>query len=139
MFGWTSLQSRRKIARLVMLYKIKHGLANVTFGKVLTGENTKLRAATTRDRRNHSQQLTRLQCVRDYPLNSFLSRTIQEWNNNLTEAAVTAETLDLFRTRVTSLIKFFFCACLPLLKCQSNRLDDCGHSTDDDDDDESVF
>ena len=56
--GWTSLQSRRKIARLAILYKIRLGLVHVNFERAEADGNTKLRAAISCDRRLHSQQNT---------------------------------------------------------------------------------
>ena len=101
--GWETLESRRKIARLTMMYKINHGLVHVEFGKAQADRKDKLRATSTRNRRLHSCQLNRIQCTRDYRFNSFLPRTIRQWNDQLTEAAVSAETLDIFKSRVRSL------------------------------------
>ena len=54
---WTSLQSRRKIARLIMLYKILNNMAKVDFGRLNKTQEPKVRAPAKRDRRAHSHQL----------------------------------------------------------------------------------
>ena len=88
--GWTSLQSRRKIARLTMMYKITNSIIQVDFGRLHKTQEQKLRAPTKRDRRAHSKQLARVQCLRDYRRYSFLPRTIPDWNDSLTEAVAGA-------------------------------------------------
>ena len=83
--GWSTLQTRRTIARLTMLYKITNNMVQVDFGKLPKSQEPKLRAPGKRDRRQHSRQLARLQCLRDYRCNSFLPRTIRDWNNTLND------------------------------------------------------
>ena len=70
--GWTSLQSRRKIARLTMMYKILNNMAQVDFGRLHKTQEPKVRAPAKRDRRAHSNQLARVQCLRNYRRHSFL-------------------------------------------------------------------
>ena len=84
-----------------MLYEIRLGLVHVNFEKAETDGNTKLTAAISRNRRLHSQQQNRIPCSRDYRLHSFLPRTIREWNENLTDEMVTAESLDIFKSRTS--------------------------------------
>ena len=74
--GWISLQSPRKIARLTMLYKILNNMAEVDFGRLNKTQEPKVRAPAKRDRRAHSHQLARIQCLRNYQRHSFLPRTI---------------------------------------------------------------
>jgi len=78
--GWESTQSRRKIARLAMMFKIRHDMAKVDFGITTIAAKTdfKLKEAPVRDRRSHSEQLATIQCRRDYRQNSFLPRTIKD-------------------------------------------------------------
>ena len=94
--GWTSLQSRRKIARLTMLYKILNNMAEVDFGRLNKTQEPKVRAPAKRDRRAHSHQLARIQCLRNYRRHSFLPRTIPDWNDSLPEAVAGATSLDVF-------------------------------------------
>ena len=89
--SWTSLEDRRKTARLAMLYKIQHGLVRYNTNKLLP--------APTRSRRTNSQQLKQITCRTEYRSSAFLPRTIREWNS-LPEEAVAAPTLDTFVSRV---------------------------------------
>ena len=101
--GWTSLQSRRKIARLTMLYKILNNMAQVDFGRLNKTQEPKVRAPAKRDRRAHSHQLARIQCLRNYQRHSFLPRIITDWNDSLPEAVAGATSLDVFTSGVRKL------------------------------------
>ena len=101
--GWTSLQSRRKIARLTMLYKILNNMAQVDFGRLNKTQEPKVRAPAKRDRRARSHQLARIQCLRNYRRHSFLPRTIPDWNDSLPEAVAGATSLDVFTSGVRKL------------------------------------
>ena len=93
---WPSLQKRRKVARLTMLFKIQND--------IVSARNIKndIKTAPTRRRRTNSKQYTLPQCKTDYRLNSFLPRTLKEWNE-LPEQAVEATTVGTFVSRVSSL------------------------------------
>ena len=86
---WPSLQHRRRTARLSMLYKIQHNLAHVDSIK------SQLHPLPTRQRRGHDQQFTIPQCRTQYHQNSFLPRTIKQWNG-LPQEAIEANTIDTF-------------------------------------------
>ena len=101
--GWTSLQSRRKVARLTMLYKILNNMAEVDFGRLNQTQEPKVQAPAKRDRRAHSHQLARIQCLRNYRRHSFLPRTIPDWNDSLPEAVAGAVSLDVFTSGVRGL------------------------------------
>ena len=101
--GWTSLQSRRKIARFTMMYKILNNMALVNFGRLHKTQEPKVRAPAKRDRRVHSNQLARVQCLRNYRRHSFLPRTIPDWNDSLPEAVAGTTSLDVFTSRVRKL------------------------------------
>ena len=101
--GWTSLQRRRKVARLTMLYKILNNMAEVDFGKLSKTQEPKVRTPAKRDRRAHSHQLARIQCLRNYRRHSFLPRTIPDWNDLLSEAVAGAASLDVFTSGVRGL------------------------------------
>ena len=100
---WTSLQSRRKIARLIMLYKILNNMAQVDFGRLNKTQEPKVQAPAKRDRRAHSHQLALIQCLRKYRRHSFLPRTILDWNDLLPEAVAGATSLDIFTSGVRKL------------------------------------
>ena len=99
---WTSLQSRRKIARLIM-YKILNNMAQVDFGRLNKTQEPKVQAPAKRDRRAHSHQLAWIQCLRNYRRHSFLPRTIADWNDSLPEAVARATSLDVFTSGVRKL------------------------------------
>ena len=74
--GWQTLERRRKVARLSLLYKILANLVNIS--------SNNLRPVVTRSRRStvaHSRQLERCLCKKDLRLNAFFPRTIREWNS----------------------------------------------------------
>ena len=103
--GWSSLQSRRKIARLTMMYKITSNMVRVDFGRLHKTQEQKLRAPIKRDRRAHSKQLAQVQCLRDSRRYSFLPRTIPDWNDTLAEAVAGATSLDVFTSGAHKLHK----------------------------------
>ena len=91
---WPSLQDRRRAARLTMLYKIRHKL-------VCTNNFTmKLQPAVARQRRGHTYQYVQPRCRTQYQQQSFLPRTIQDWNN-LPQTTVEATTIDSFVSRAS--------------------------------------
>merc|ERR1712074_174597 len=90
---WPTLQERRRVARLTMLYKIKHGLA---IGPQI---KQRMKPLPSRARRGHSQQLERIPGKAQYHQSSFLPRTIMDWNS-LPQAAVEAKTPTSFMARV---------------------------------------
>ena len=90
--GWESLQDRRYIARLSLLYKMQHGLVDVDTSSYLQQGDSR-----TRGSRGFFQE--RINSEVDY--NSFFPRTIREWNS--LPADVTAATsLEEFRSSLTS-------------------------------------
>ena len=72
---WPSLQDRRRTARLTMLYKIRHELV------CMNNMTEKLQPAVARQRRGHIYQYVQPRCRTQYQQQSFLPRTIQDWNN----------------------------------------------------------
>ena len=92
---WPSLRHRRKVSRLVMMKKILDNEAVVNRDNIIP--------APTRSRRGHSKQLRQIQCKRDYRQQSFVPKTIKDWNN-LPEATVASDTLETFKARVQRLL-----------------------------------
>ena len=88
---WPSLQHRRKINRLAMLKKFLDHDAIFNMKKI--------RPAPIRPRRAHSQQLVKIRGKQEYRTESFLPKTIREWNA-LPETTIAADTLDTFKSRV---------------------------------------
>ena len=89
---WISLQDRRKTARLVMFKKIIEGKVAVSQPPIVP--------APVRPRRCHPHQFRQIQTKTNYRQNAFYPRTIVDWNK-LPEKAVAANTIEVFRTRVS--------------------------------------
>lgn len=92
--GWQSLEQRRKISRLSMMFKVKNDLAHCPIIK------SKLHPLPSRQRRSHSKQYQLVQCRTLYRASSFLPRTVKDWNN-LSEGTVAATTLGTFVSGVS--------------------------------------
>ena len=86
---WPSLEDRRRIARTSMMYKIHHNLACV--------ENIK---GQLHPLPGHNQQFVLPQCRTQYHQNSFLPRTIKQWNQ-LPQEVIEANTIDTFVSRAS--------------------------------------
>jgi len=71
---WSSLQNRRKIARLTLLFKIVKNLLTVP------NHCLPLQASVSFTRAHHPLKLQQLQTRVDTYKNSFLPRTIIQWN-----------------------------------------------------------
>ena len=92
--GWQSLQQRRKISRLSMLYKIINNISHCPLIK------SKLVPLPTRSRRSHSRQFQLIPCRTEYRGSSFMPRTVKDWNN-LPAGVVDAETLGTFVAKIS--------------------------------------
>ena len=91
---WDSLEQRRKIARLTMLYKISNKHAEV---ETTSLQHTGARRSTRRDNtRNYTVEHSRTD-VRKY---SFFPRTIREWNA-LPLEIVLADSVEAFKAKVS--------------------------------------
>ena len=71
--GWQSLQERRAVNRLTLMYKTVHGLSEVQFLNPIRKTRTTRSASGNGFRNVRSNK----NCYRS----SFLPRTIPEWNN----------------------------------------------------------
>jgi hypothetical protein len=65
--GWRDLNQRRVDSRLVMMYKIRHGLVNIPLGNFLTLQRDGI----------HIQQILARTQYYEY---SFFPRTVSDWN-----------------------------------------------------------
>ena len=93
--GWQSLQERRAISRLSLMYKIVHGLSEVQLPNLMRKTRT-TRSASGKGFRNERNNKN---CYRS----SFLPRTIPEWNN-LPDKIRNAPSLDSFKNLLTDQI-----------------------------------
>jgi hypothetical protein len=84
----TTLQKRRDMARVNMLYKIKHDLVDVTTDPALCNARTS---------RGNPQQLSQLTCKKSVYQNSFFPATIILWNR-LPIQVVEKPTLEGFKS-----------------------------------------
>ena len=88
---WSSLEQRRQASRLNMLFKISND-----YVKVQTDE---LHQLEERARRTNSKAFKRITCSSDVKSNSFIPRTIREWNS-LPEEIVSAPSVKAFSSRL---------------------------------------
>lgn len=90
---WPTLQKRRTVARLSTLYKIQSQQLHV--------KCQHLKPLNSRSRRCHNRQLARINCRTDQRQNSFLPRTIRDWNS-LSPETVQSPSASAFTTRVAA-------------------------------------
>ena len=97
LLNWETLEQRRKRSRLVAFYKMTNGFTHCE----------DLSAQLSRNRRSgrtgNSKKYAQLNSKTNYRKESFLPRTIKDWNS-LPETAVEAESPDTFVSRVSRLL-----------------------------------
>ena len=89
--GWKSLEARRRVIRLSMLYRIQNNLVAVP--------PTHLHPPA-RNLRGHHLKLQPIRTTHNRVKNSFYPRTITQWNS-LHPDIVAAPTIDAFRARLS--------------------------------------
>ena len=92
---WEPLELRRKRSRLVNFYKMTNGHIHC---EDLTAQLARHRRS---GRTGNSKQYAQLPCKTNYRMESFLPKTIKEWNS-LPQAVVDAENPDTFVSRVSA-------------------------------------
>ena len=90
--GWQPLATRRREARLVLLYKVVHGLVAVP-------HEGHIRMNNSRTRSNNSLRLHIYSPNTETAKNSFFPKTIKDWNK-LNEETVTTESLLFFKDKI---------------------------------------
>jgi hypothetical protein len=87
---WQTLEQRRRISRLVMMYKIQHQLVDID-------RDLHLRPGDSRTRGQHRffQERSNYDTLR----NSFFQRTVREWNH-LQDTTVWASSIEEFRANL---------------------------------------
>ena len=88
---WDSLEQRRQLNRLQLLFKIKEGLVDIRASDYLRQADTRTRGA---------QRLFQERTSHPAIHNSFFPRTIREWNR-LPIATTAAPCLESFKTRLS--------------------------------------
>ena len=91
---WPTLQERRQQASLTLFYKIHNNVAIIDKSRYLS-----VAGGESRRTRSHHFQYHRPNAYTDGLKNSFFPRTIATWNG-LTTKAVSAETVDGFKTKI---------------------------------------
>jgi hypothetical protein len=99
--NWTPLEERRRKTRLETLYKHHKGLVHIESPYLPQRKEADGRSMKTRS--THSEEYQEMTHPRLYRQKAFFPRTIVDWNK-LPEEAVTAETLDLFKSRLSTII-----------------------------------
>ena len=95
--GWAKLENRRKNCRLTAFYKIQNDIM------ICPHLKAQLKESATRNRRQgNDKQFQSITCKTNYRAESFMPRTIPEWNS-LPQTVVDAPTLDTFTSRVSRL------------------------------------
>jgi len=89
--GWISLEQRRKILRLIMLFKILHN--------VVTVPNHYIPTISYSYTRGHTQRFQQLQAHLDVYLHSFFPSALKMWNS-LPATVIEATNVEEFKKRV---------------------------------------
>ena len=87
---WPTLEHRRKLARLMMMYKLSNNIVNVDYGDCLIQPQQF-------SRNMHPKSFQTISCRTNCRKESFLPRTIRDWNA-LPSTTVSAESLAEFKT-----------------------------------------
>ena len=91
--GWRTLATRRQEARLILFYKIVHGLVNISPPDYLL-------PFTRSSRLHHMHAFQIPHSSSDYHLYSFFPRTIRTWNI-LPAVIVSQPSLDFFKNQIS--------------------------------------
>ena len=86
---WKPLHERRRENRLILMYKIVNDLIAIPAETHITKNTGKTRSSTTNKIKVYS-------CKTDIFKNSFIPRTILDWNN-LSEKCTTAKSIEIFK------------------------------------------
>ena len=90
--GWPTLETHRKAARLILLFKILHGEAAVTIPEYI-------QRPTVSTRQYHPNRFSRVSTSTDAYKYSFIPRTIADWSQ-LPQSVIQTSTTGAFRTQV---------------------------------------
>ena len=75
--GWETLAYRRKKHRLVLFFKMYHGLTPEYLGNLVPSSNLEIHSYPTRNRENLATPL----CKSSFYYNFFLPSTVRDWND----------------------------------------------------------
>lgn len=94
--GWSSLESRRTIARLNLVYKICHGIVDID-------QNSYLRSHTNcgaKTRSSHNYEFLNANATKDVYFYSFFPHTLRMWNK-IPKDIVESDSLETFKTKIS--------------------------------------
>ena len=91
--GWDTLQKRRDLARLSMMYRIVHNLVDIPVEPYLT--------PSTSMTRGHDSHFHQIPTTNNTYQQSFFPRTILLWNQ-LPQTAVSLTTLEAFQNQLAT-------------------------------------
>ena len=94
--GWKPLAERRRELRLTLLFKILNDLV------VLPTDPLDLYLNQRKQRKSNSKALNNIHCNTDIFKNSFVPKTIKDWNS-LADQCVTAKSLSQFKSELSIL------------------------------------
>ena len=97
--GWSSLESRRTIARLNLVYKICHGIVDID-------QNSYLRSHTNcgaKTRSSHNYVFLNVNATKDVHFYSFFPRTLvgTRIRNKIPKDIVESDSLETFKTKIS--------------------------------------
>ena len=92
-FGWDTLQKRRDLARLSMMYRIVHNLVDIPVEPYLT--------PSTSMTRGYDSHFHQIRTTNNTYQQSFFPRTIVLWNQ-LPQTAVSQTTLEAFQNQLAT-------------------------------------
>ena len=96
--GWTMLETRRKQSRLMLMYKLTHGLIDIDTQEYL------IQHFKSRMRGSHQFKFCMSYANKDVCKFSFFPKTLTDWNC-LPEAIVSSPSLGTFKYRLTAFLK----------------------------------
>ena len=88
--SWETLEQRRKKARVVMMYRVIHGLVMIPDNQLVP---------TSVDTRGNSKKFHQLAARTNYYKHTFFPSTIPHWNA-LPETVASASTLEEFKLKL---------------------------------------
>ena len=94
--GWSSLETRRTIARLNLMYKICHGNVDIDKNSYLCSS----KICGTRTRSSHDYKFFNINATKDVYFYSFFPRTLRVWNK-LPKDVVDSNSLEIFKTKIS--------------------------------------
>ena len=96
--GWPTLETRRKAARLILLFKILYGETAVTIQEYIP-------RPTVSTRQYHPNRFSRVSTFTDAYKYSFIPRTIADWSQ-LPHSVTQTSTTGAFRTQILEFLVY---------------------------------